>query len=102
MYLPDECWAYIHCFLYIKEFCWPRKIPKILRQYISFKVRCYRAQPLHKPPLKNYKSCVVYECTASRGAFSRFNCFALLCVSCLYLVLSENIIFSFSVLTVYI
>ena len=69
VYLPDECWAHVHCFLYIREFCWPRKIPKRLRQHISFKVRCYRAQPLYKPPLKKYKPCVVHECTASRGAF---------------------------------
>ena len=69
MYLPDEIWAHIHFFLTIKEFCWPRKIPKYLRKKTFFVVRCSNARPLHSLFTNVYRYCVVEECTASRGAF---------------------------------
>ena len=72
MQLPDECWGHIHSFLSLKEFCWPRKIPKLLRHYISFKVRCYRAQLLHTTSYPKHRYCVIFNCATSRGAFRDF------------------------------
>ena len=68
MVIPDECWAYIFTFLYIKDFQWPVHVPKPLRKNTCFKVRLQRAKPLHS--FKHlYQKCAVEGCLARRGAF---------------------------------
>jgi len=71
MNLPYECWGHIHTFLPIKEFCWPVRIPDVIRHKVAFYVRIARAKPLYK--FQNlYRGCVVDDCDASRGAFRDF------------------------------
>jgi len=73
MFLPDVCWAHIHSFLNIKEFCWPNKVEQLLRNKTCFEVRRHRATKLHGLFHNIYQRyCVVAGCTSSRGAFRDF------------------------------